>query len=163
MRIKRRLSAALFVLVTQACMAQNTTPDVITTAGGYQSNAFCSLSWTMGEPLIETGSTQQNYITQGFQQPASIIINSADNASNSQGNVTAYPNPVTSSVYINSTTNQSSRAEVMDLTGQTVYKKTVTRKDNEMNLSNLANGIYLLKVFTEEGKLLQTLKIDKIK
>jgi hypothetical protein len=163
MRIKRRLSAALFVLVTQACMAQSSTPDVIASSGGYQSNASGSLSWTLGEPIIEPGSSSNNYLTQGFEQPSGIVISSVDNTTKPSITVTAYPNPSSSLVYVNSTTATSMLAEVYDLAGQMVYKKTVSGDDNGLNLGNLANGMYLLKVFTAEGQLLQTMKVEKVK
>jgi hypothetical protein len=163
MRIKRQLSAALFVLVTQACMAQTSTPDIIASSGGYQSNASGSLSWTLGEPLIETGTSSNNYLTQGFQQPSGITISSTDNVTKPNASVTAYPNPSSSLVYVNSTTTTSMQAEVYDLAGQRVYKKTISGDDNELNLGNLTNGMYLLKVFTAEGQLLQTMKLEKVK
>jgi len=163
MPIKRRLCAALFVMVTQACISQTTTPEILTTSGGYQSNASASLSWTLGEPIIETGNSPSNFLTQGFQQPADIIITTVDNTQNPKGNVTAYPNPASSLIYVSGTSNQPMLAEVYDLTGQMVCKKTISTEDNSLNVGNLSNSIYLLKVFTTEGKLLQTLKIDKIK
>lgn len=162
MGIKRELSAALFVLVTQACISQNSTPDIVTSAGGYQSNGLGSLSWTMGEPIIETGNAPNNFLTQGFEQPTSIIISNVDDVSNPAANVTAYPNPSASLVYISSSSKDPLRAEVLDLAGQVVYKKAISTEDNVLVLGTLANGVYLLRLFTIEGKLLQTLKLEKI-
>ncbi len=162
MSIKRRLSAALFVLVTQACMAQTSTPDIITSGGGYQSNASGSLSFTMGEPLIETGNSPNNYLTQGFQQPNSIIISNVDNVSAPKASVTAYPNPSSSLVYVSSSSGEPLQAELVDLAGQMVYKKAISAKDNTLNLSSLANGVYLLRLLGSDGQLIQTMKLEKI-
>src|SRR5581483_5115121 len=148
MFIKRRLCAVLFVLVTQACISQTSTPDIITSAGGYQSNVSGSLSWTMGETIIETGNAPNNFLTQGFEQPTSIIISNVDNVGDPSANVTAYPNPSASLVYVTSSSNNPLRAEVMDLAGQMVYKKTIYAQDNALNLQSLASGVYLLRLFT---------------
>lgn len=163
MFINRRLCAALFVLVTQSCISQTAAPDVFVSSGGYQSNASCSLSWSVGEPIIEGGNSMDNILTQGFQQPSDIIITNVDNTQNSKENITAYPNPASTLIYVTSSSSKPMLAEVLDFTGQTVCKKTISSQDNTMNLANLSNGIYFLKMFTIEGQLLQTLKIDKIK
>jgi hypothetical protein len=164
MIIKSSLCAALLAFAAQACMAQTATPDVLTSSGGYASNASASLSWTMGETLIETGSSANSFLTQGFQQPTNLVVTSLDNPQGQTGNISAYPNPVTSSVYITSSANQALRVDVMDLTGRKLFTKDLSgNDDNQVNLADYSAGIYLFRVYSTEGQLLQTLKIDKIK
>jgi len=165
MRIKRCLCAALFAFATQACISQTITPDITTTSGGYYSNASASLSWTVGEPLIETGAYQTTFLTQGFQQPTSILISRVnDNTTNPKGNVAAYPNPATSSVFITSTSNQALRVDVMDAAGRKLFSKSFpSSDDNEVNMSGYSIGVYFFRVYSTDGQLLQTLKIEKIK
>jgi hypothetical protein len=55
--------------------AQTLSPQVIASAGGYQSNASASLSFTIGETVIQTFTSPNNILTQGFQQPYSMILN----------------------------------------------------------------------------------------
>ncbi len=164
MNIKHAFCAALFAFAAQACMAQTSASDILTTSGGYGSNALASLSWTIGETLIETGSSTSNFLTQGFEQPSSIVITSIDNTKNPQGNISAYPNPVISSVYISSSSNQPLRVDVMDLTGRKLFTKNLSGNDDkEVNMTDYSNGMYLLRVYNTSGQLLQTLKVDKIK
>lgn len=164
MNIKHRFCAVLSLLVTQACISQTISPDLLTVAGGYQTNASCSLCWTIGEPFIETGASANDYLTQGFQQPETIIINNADNTSaNSAETITAYPNPVSSVVYLKSTSDAPIAIEVRGLSGQLFLKKGLTGSINELNLGSLADGIYFLKVYTSNSKLLETIKLDKIR
>jgi len=129
------------------------------------SKHFGFLSWTLGEPFIETGSSPSKFLTQGFQQPPSIAILSIDNASSQlMGNISAYPNPVSSSVYIASSINQPLIVDVLNLVGQKILSKSLSGKDdNEVNLTDYSNGIYLFRVYNTDGTLLQTLKIEKIK
>lgn len=55
--------------------AQSLSPQVIATTGGYTSNAAGSLSYTVGETVIQTLSTGSHTLTQGFQQPFEMQLN----------------------------------------------------------------------------------------
>lgn len=55
--------------------AQSLSPQVIASAGGYQSNATGSLSFTIGETNTTTLSTATAMLTQGFQQPFKATLN----------------------------------------------------------------------------------------
>ncbi len=55
-------------------IAQTLTPQVIASAGSYQSNATASLSYTIGETNIQTLASANNSLTQGFQQPYIILL-----------------------------------------------------------------------------------------
>lgn len=160
MRLKPPLIvAALLVLGGQACMAQN----VITSTGNYFTTTDVSLSWTLGEPLIETDVSSANYLTQGFQQPASIVITGVNNT-NAQGSVNAYPNPFTNSFYVkNNEDGKTLWVELINMQGKTVFKKVMTAQEEQFDLSNYANGIYFLRVYNTDHQLIETLKVDKVK
>lgn len=53
--------------------AQSPSHQVIASAGGYQSSAIGSISFTIGETNIQTLTSANNILTQGFQQPFLII------------------------------------------------------------------------------------------
>jgi hypothetical protein len=55
--------------------AQSLSPQVIASAGGYQSNANNSLSYTIGEVNTKTLTSPNNMLTQGFQQPYKMTLN----------------------------------------------------------------------------------------
>ena len=55
--------------------AQTLKPQVIASAGGYQSNATASLSFTIGEPNTQTLTSANYRLTQGFQQPYKMTLN----------------------------------------------------------------------------------------
>ena len=42
--------------------------ELVSTAGSYGETSSGSLSWTIGEPVIETITNGTNTLTQGFQQ-----------------------------------------------------------------------------------------------
>ena len=61
-----------------------------------------------------------------------------------------YPNPFNYLVNIASVT-MISDVEIFDLTGKKVYSVTLSKKQAEIDLSHLNTGIYIARVFNEEG------------
>ncbi|MBK7761888.1 MAG: hypothetical protein IPI46_00760 [Bacteroidetes bacterium] len=55
--------------------AQTLSPQVIASAGGFQSNAAGSLSFTIGETNTQTLTSANHMLTQGFQQPYKMTLN----------------------------------------------------------------------------------------
>jgi len=164
MKLKPPLIAALLVLGGRACMAQATGADVYASAGNCYVNSNASLCWTLGEPLSETDGSSTNYLTQGFQQPSSITVTNVISPTSPQGNISAYPNPVTSTVYLqNNGESKTLNVELVDMDGKTITAKIMTTPQEQFDLSSYANGIYFLKVYDADKQLIQTLKIDKTK
>ena len=63
--------------------------------------------------------------------------------------VAIYPNPATDMVSIHA--DNIVRVEVLDVTGRTV----ATTTQNEVNISNFDNGVYMFRVITANGTTLQ--------
>jgi len=62
--------------------------------------------------------------------------------------ISLYPNPTTSQLTIN-TTEQIKSINILDVSGKTV--KAITPNNNTIDVSDLTNGIYFLKIETENG------------
>lgn len=162
MKIRPPLIAAMLALGTY-CKAQTASPDVIASTGNCFTTPDVSLSWTMGEVVSETDAYSNGYLTQGFQQPTSIVITSVDNVS-STGNVSAYPNPFTSSFNVkNNDGGKALQLQLTDMTGKVIVTKNMSAGEQEFNMDNYANGIYFLRVYDTNNTLVQTLKVDKTK
>ncbi|MBP7497474.1 MAG: T9SS type A sorting domain-containing protein [Bacteroidales bacterium] len=69
--MKKLFFIFLSILFSNLGFSQSLSPEVISSAGDFFSGANITLSWTLGEPVIETFSSQDGQIvlTQGFQQP----------------------------------------------------------------------------------------------
>lgn len=160
--MKKTLFITLLCFLIRLSEAQTLKPDIIATSGDYYSNTTGSLSWTMGEPIIETYADGNNILTQGFQQ-SSYSITAVGEVNPPAINVSVYPNPFTSVVNIRNDENKPLRIEALDMQGKTVCLKTIETGEGPINLSMLADEIYLLRVNDEKGKLLATFKIQKIK
>jgi hypothetical protein len=158
---KTKMLSVLCILGIHYCNSQNLAPDIVASAGGSASNASCSLNWTIGEPIIETGNSNSAFLTQGFQQPSNIIIASVDNTSNSTG-INVYPNPFQSSISIKTNNNESLLVQIMDMAGKVLVNRNLQSKTETLNLEELASGMYLCKVYGADNKLLRTLKLTKV-
>lgn len=82
-----------------------------------------------------------------------------------KGTVTIFPNPVSSTVYIqlaDAWQGKSLRIDMVNQAGQVVLQRTVTNCNQveTINVKNLAAGIYYLKLMNESGTVVQ--KINKM-
>lgn len=158
----RAILLLLSVFILHTSFGQTISQDVITTTGESVTNSAGYLSWSIGEPVIETDSSSDSYLTQGFQQPGLVIVSSIDNFNNSDG-ITVYPNPVTTSLYIKHDQEQAIQIDLVDALGRLVLKSTLSGQQNSIDLNSFAAGMYFLRVYDSNNKLISSLKVDKVK
>ena len=87
-----------------------------------------------------------------------IIITREDEVSIinfSSDNLTMYPNPVNNTLYIESSS-VIKQVSIYDISGRIVRAYSIRPNlSQEMGVSDLANGIYLVKVKTAEGETIR--------
>lgn len=142
--------------------AQTLTPDVIASTGSYFANASGSLSFTLGEPVIPTYGDGSNILTQGFQQ-TTYSFTAIDEITQSNAAISVYPNPFASTFTIQNAGGKKLNAEIIDASGKLILEKTLTSEKTQINLGNLSDALYFLRVYDETGTTLQTFKIEKAK
>ena len=160
--------ASIFILICPLmALAQSIERDVVASGGAYETSANMSLSYTVGEPVIETKSTSSIVLTQGFQQtnvePVGIEV-PAKNLS-----ISAYPNPTASRVVLELETAKEKEVsvQVFDVQGKAL-KAPVTKEALRgeqrftIDLSEYAAGTYMLGLTNTKGKRLHTIKVQKI-
>ncbi len=75
-KLLETIRLGLFSFMLQSSTnAQDLLPQVIATAGGYQTSAAGSLSFTIGETNTQTLASATHMLTQGFQQPYKLTLN----------------------------------------------------------------------------------------
>ena len=65
---------------------------------------------------------------------------------NSYPEIKLFPNPASEKLFINFETSHVKTFFVCDITGKIIFLGSFTNKINEINLSELSNGIYFLKI-----------------
>lgn len=143
--------------------AQSITPEVIAAAGGHYTAGNAQLSWTIGEPVIETVQAGGNIITQGFHQTM-LTVTSIDEENLGNIDVSIYPNPTSDRVIISIPENANDfTLELYDVNGQLVMSKQMTRNQNQtqLDVSQLATSYYMLRLVAPEIEYSSTHKIQK--
>lgn len=152
----------LFVIVSTT-LGQSITPQVNSTCGEYYTGTNAQLSWTIGEPIIETVSSTSSSITQGFQQPDYDIVGIIENPDTSYG-VTVFPNPTSNSLQIQIQNQKKAEFKIRltDLNGKKLLDQEIGNATRYIiDLTKYAVSIYFLSVTTKDGTAVQTFKIQK--
>ena len=163
--MKKILFLFFAVTVVIQTFGQTNRLDVIAPSGGFFSNSSNSLSWTLGECISETFISSGNTLTQGFQQSL-YVVTSINELSIEGISVKAYPNPVSDFINISVKTENNIQkpvlVELFDSQGKTLFLKEFSIDLIQLDMSQYAGGIYLLKVANQKNQILQNFKIQKI-
>ena len=159
-------SIVVAVAICANINGQSLTPTVFSTSGSTFENANFSLSYSIGEPVTATVSTNNNILTQGFQQPVYEVVSDVTNYANSLSiNINVFPNPTDKLVHVefNAPENKKAVMYLYDVTGKVISTETLQVNITQtINLENAASGQYHLKITDEYNQLLSTHKIQKI-
>lgn len=143
-------------------------PQVIASQGQHFQNAQFELSWTIGEmSAVSTISGGNNTFTQGFHQPDKFTIAFTEDlmASWSAG---LYPNPADEyiTLSLNAVNNEEFVIEILDAAGKLVRSPQKLhalpgQQQIEFPLTDMASGIYLLRLTTANGKYQRSYRFNK--
>lgn len=160
--MKLKLLIFPILLIPLLAQAQTIQMSVIAGGGGYETSASNSVSWTLGEAVIETLQQGTNTLSQGFQQPDYTGVVSILPLEDKQIMVKAFPNPATDEVSISFSEliSEPLLLVIIDSQSKNIGNYTLTEKENMLSIANFANGIYFLNIRTQTGKA-TTLQIVK--
>ena len=140
----------LFLTGTLFVSAQSLSPAVISSSGGSGEANGTLLSWTIGETMTQTFSSDTLLLTQGFQQGYFSITTSLDELTGLGFKVNLYPNPVNQDLNIEFSENPTSQVQLklMDLTGKVIVTRIVNSPSNilRLNMNDLTAGVYFLEI-----------------
>jgi uncharacterized repeat protein (TIGR03803 family) len=91
-------------------------------------------------------------LTAGTATVAAIVASVGMNELSSGNSISIYPNPANSSVTIQSSTSLE-KLELMTVTGQLILSERVYGTQHQMNVSDLANGVYFVVVHEAHQKV----------
>lgn len=146
----------LFIFMEMAC-AQ----EVISSAGETKQIPGYEISWTIGEPIIETYSSGTNTLTQGFHQ-TKLIITAIDDIRAQIPELKVYPNPASEFIIIHFSAETGKKEFTLyDLEGKAIKQDSFSNSETRIDVRSLAGGTYLLKIIMSESIQNQTFKIVK--
>lgn len=148
------------------CAQVQLTPSVIASGGGYGEGNNISISWTIGELAVNTLSSGDLVLTQGFQQPFDIDVGVLDQEVN--WGIAVYPNPVGNELRIKFNTEKTDEflIEVQDVTGrlvnQELHKEVHPGDIVLLKTERFSEGVYFLKVYTKDRQQVQVTSLRKL-
>lgn len=165
--MKRKLCCALMLLVTASAYSQVKQSHVIAAAGGFAEDktAAISVSFTVGEPVVGTFSTNDFIVVNGFQQSYTLLpvgINDAEAAELS--GVTIYPNPVKTEFFVElaESATESVVVKCFDMSGRLVVTEQFDQDASfVINVAALPKGVYFVRVDVD-GMMITNKKIIKL-
>ena len=143
---------------------QSISPQVIASAGTHYSAGSAQLSWTIGEPVITTVSNGSNIITQGFHQTQLNSV-TVEEQTIAGLNVTVFPNPTADVLNINLVNNlKDLQLDLFDMNGKLLQARKIGSAESnlQISMSEYARANYLLRVYSIDGSVNYTYKVQKM-
>lgn len=156
----RPLAAALFITM-YILVGTSSAQEVIATAGGNHHAGGASISWTVGEGVIETFAAGSYILTQGMHQPTLTVV-SVTELSDPEFIVTAYPNPATDylKLHIRHEEPGDFRYILGNMHGNPIFSERMKGTEEQIDMSALPRGFYLLTVIHDKQPV-KTISIIK--
>jgi hypothetical protein len=139
-------------------------PSVICSSGDNNSNTNIQITWSIGEVVIETISTQNQLITQGFNQ-GEYIVTAIKDLYNDKLEIKVYPNPASDFIILNCLDVKSleviKKYKITDLTGRLILEKLINQTVEQIDLSSFSSGTYLLSIENKSNNIIKSYQIIK--
>jgi hypothetical protein len=155
--MKKMTLVAGLLLATQLMYSQQSIPAT----GGDATGSGGSSSYTVGQ-LVYTTSTGGGSVIQGVQQSIELFTLSNPEWTTVNLSAVIYPNPTSDYVMlkISDTALYNLSYHLVDINGKAISNGSLTNGDTQINMQQLAVGMYILKV-SQNNQELKTFKIIK--
>lgn len=144
-------------------------PQVFAAAGGAYDGPTFELSYTIGEmAAVSTISNSGTTLTQGFHQTDKFTIILVEMVENLLG-AELFPNPASeqASLKITSAFSAKLMVDIFDAGGKKTQATQILNhvpgaQQYVFDTSFLAAGAYMVRIYTADGKISKTLRLNKI-
>lgn len=119
--------------------------EVLTNVAGPETNTFATINaaYIRMEVLSNHGEIQTGFAEIAFSYDSTLSVENEKELVFS-----IYPNPAKSTVNVSSNLEQATHLSVYDLTGKQVLSNTISFGNNNINISSLSSGVYVMRVST---------------
>ena len=154
------------VMLTASLQAQVTGQQVLAAAGDFFEGGSFSVSYTIGELAVQTLSSPNLILTQGFQQPGESATGISIPAEQ-EWTLKTWPNPVTDILFLQVVSGLQTDlvVESYDILGRlhSVHKfESPLQKDPySIDMRGMESGIYILKIRAEAHSIHEIIRIRK--
>ncbi|MCB9232067.1 MAG: T9SS type A sorting domain-containing protein [Bacteroidia bacterium] len=132
-----------------AVFSQTLSPQVVANGGRSFSGASGGMEFTIGEVATSTLSSSGNVLTQGFNQPKIDIVGVEEIIESYSINL--FPNPAQQFLNLETTSDEELEVSVFNALGQIVFDSRKFRKELSLDVQNISDGKYFLRVNRANG------------
>lgn len=143
------------LLTSTTCMGQT----VVSSQGDSYETTAGSVSFTIGEVVINTETDGTTDLTQGFHQTNWNFLGLDDHASDYEASI--FPNPSTDALNIKVSDYENITYSMYDAAGRLVRSGELSSVLTEVNVQNLETGSYQLQLVDEKNNTLKNFKLLK--
>ncbi|MCG8686899.1 MAG: T9SS type A sorting domain-containing protein [Desulfobacterales bacterium] len=156
-----RGSFILFVILSLFIFKSAYAQEVASSSGSHFSSDDFQLSWTIGEPVIETSNSDNMKFTQGMHQ-SKLIVTSIKEIKDLKLVIKAYPNPATDYVHVevDSPRNERLSYSLFGMSGELISQGNLVDNLAKVGMAQYTPSTYLL-IINSQHKVLKTFKIIK--
>ena len=157
MKHKKTITSIAFLLLSLGGLhAQEALPAT----GGEATGAGGSSSYTLGQVVYTTNTTNSGSLAQGVQQAYEISTPVGIEVTEINLELVAYPNPTNSLLTLNigNYNNEKLIYQLYDIQGMLLDSKQVINSSTTINAQKLSVGTYLLNVL-DNNTLIKTFRI----
>ena len=133
--------------------------EIISTSGDYFENTDASISWTIGESMIDTYSNGTNILTQGFQQ-SRLTPSTIFELEDAGISVNIAPNPTTDFIHLYIDDFKGVNYQLYDFNGKIIRQADVNTAETMISFSNLSYAVYFLRIM-KGTQIIKTFQIIK--
>jgi hypothetical protein len=144
---------ALFFLVASAKNVSAQDLFLISGGGTHSSGSGGSVSWSIGEVVIQTATSSGNHVTQGFHQGNIYVVGIEELVEIA---VSVYPNPTSESVTIQ--ISEPVNVSIYDMSGRLVGTHTLADAINSIDVTSFSRGTYNM-IFERKGSETRNVKL----
>jgi len=133
--------------------------EVISSQGDTYTGASGVVDFTLGEVVINTVSTANNDVTQGFHQTYWNFAGVENLDPDFEASV--YPNPMETQLTVTVANYTSVRYEMFDASGKIVCSANLTDEITQIEVIDFAPGSYQLSLIGQDDQILKNFKLIK--
>lgn len=144
----------LFSSFLGTTFSQTLSPSVIALAGGYEKTpSGMTVSWTLGEPVVDPIKSGNVYLTQGFQQPSLVVSTGFEDPQFSYG-LKVFPNPVSDQLMLETDYPDIMQYQIVDPTGKKLRNGEWTIH-TAVDISDFQPGMIVI-YFLADGRMVRS-------
>jgi len=146
MKLTRLCLIVILITFTFSIKAQ----DNINSSGADITSDEGSISYSIGQTVYNTNTGTNGSISEGVQQPYEISVVSGIEEKDITLSVSAYPNPTTDYLTLELIEFENTNFQLININGKILQNEPIRNSYTRINMSNLINGLYFVKVIQNE-------------